>query len=109
MGAAMIGFWLSPWIAIAVGVGYPSVQTFTALKAFAKGTDAEGWKDPLAYWIGFGLLAVVEAYAGSLLRWIPLYYELKAVALAFLVFGGGTQRFILGPLLAEGGPLGSPL
>ena len=38
-----------------------------------------------------------------------MFYEIKAVTLAFLVFGGGSDRFIYAPLMAEGGPLsGSP-
>ena len=69
---------------------------------------------------------------GSVVTWVPLFYEFKAILLAYLVFGEGTERFlpplptigpivfqlysilfiirfIQQPLLADGGPLaGSP-
>ena len=71
----------------------------------------QAWKVQLAYWVGFGLLTTIEAYCGGFVKWVPLYYELKAVVLAFLVFGGGTERFILQPLMdtnISGSPFGSP-
>merc|ERR1711871_1934160 len=105
---AMIGLWLSPILALVVGIAYPAYQTFTVIKAYVTGSDDELWKKMLAYWIGFGVIATVEAYLGSILNWIPLYYELKAVVLAFLVFGGGTDRFIYDPLM-EKGSFGSPV
>jgi len=71
----------------------------------------QAWKVQLAYWVGFGLLTTIESYCGTIIKWVPLFYELKAVVLAFLVFGGGTERFILEPLMTAevaGSPFGSP-
>jgi len=76
----MIGWWGSKFLAMIVGVLYPSLESYKALKTETKDDDIQ-W---LAYWIVFALFTLVEFFLDIVLAWIPLYYEVKLVFILWL-------------------------
>jgi len=78
--ATMIGWWGSKFLAMIVGVLYPSLESYKALKTETKDDDIQ-W---LAYWIVFALFTLVEFFLDIVLAWIPLYYEVKLVFILWL-------------------------
>eukprot|EP00802_Teleaulax_amphioxeia_P020838 Tamp_21140.p2 GENE.Tamp_21140~~Tamp_21140.p2 ORF type:complete len:158 (+),score=40.60 Tamp_21140:363-836(+) len=78
--AKMIGWWPTKFIAMLVGVLYPSIESYKALKTENKDDDSQ-W---LSYWIIFSLFTLVEFFLDIVLAWIPLYYEAKLIGLLYL-------------------------
>jgi len=76
----MIGWWPTKFIAMLVGVLYPSIESYKALKTENKDDDSQ-W---LSYWIIFSLFTLVEFFLDIVLAWIPLYYEAKLIAILYL-------------------------
>jgi len=63
-----------------VGVGYPSLESYKALKTETKDDDVQ-W---LSYWIIFSLFTLIEFFLDVVLAWVPLYYEAKMVFILWL-------------------------
>lgn len=62
-----------------VGFGYPAFKSLESIENKNRGDDVQ-W---LVYWVIFSFFAVLEAFDGFLLYWIPFYYAFK---LAFLLW-----------------------
>uniref|UniRef100_A0A7S0YTQ7 Receptor expression-enhancing protein n=1 Tax=Hemiselmis tepida TaxID=464990 RepID=A0A7S0YTQ7_9CRYP len=71
----MIGFWGSKLLCMLVGVIYPALMSYKAIKSTAK--DTEDHTQWLTYWVIFSLFSTVEFLLDVIIVWIPIYYELK--------------------------------
>ncbi|KAJ8475960.1 hypothetical protein OPV22_019687 [Ensete ventricosum] len=60
---------------------YPLYASIQALESPSK-LDDEQW---LAYWILYSFLTLLEMAAESILYWIPVWYQIKLVLVAWLV------------------------
>lgn len=60
---------------------FPAYGSITAIESPSSGDDTQ-W---LVYWLMFSLLQIVENVAWPILKWLPLYQELKIALLAWLV------------------------
>ena len=56
------------YITVAIGVAYPCFMSFIALESDG-GEDDKQW---LTYWVVFGLLNIVDHFAGFILAFIPI-------------------------------------
>ncbi|CAL5218451.1 g132 [Coccomyxa viridis] len=63
------------------GLLYPTWKSVEAVESKSQVDDAQ-W---LSYWIIYTLLLVFETLLWPALKWLPLYGELKAILLAWLV------------------------
>ena len=71
----------STYITVALGVAYPCFMSFIALESDG-GEDDKQW---LTYWVVFGLLNILDSFAGFILAFIPFYFFLKLCFLIFLM------------------------
>ncbi|KAH7670236.1 receptor expression-enhancing protein 5/6 [Dioscorea alata] len=75
---------------------YPLYASIQALESPAK-LDDEQW---LAYWILYSFLTLLEMIADPILKWIPIWYQMKVILVAWLVlpqFRGAAflyERFV---------------
>ncbi|KAJ6374541.1 hypothetical protein OIU78_030114 [Salix suchowensis] len=75
---------------------YPLYATVIAIESSSRDDD-EQW---LAYWILYSFLTLTEMLLQSILEWIPIWYSLKLLAVAWLVlpqFKGAAfiyERFV---------------
>ncbi|XP_020237081.1 HVA22-like protein e isoform X1 [Cajanus cajan] len=75
---------------------YPLYASVVAIESTSK-LDDEQW---LAYWIIYSFLTLMEMVLQSLLEWIPIWYDVKLLVVAWLVlpqFKGATflyERFV---------------
>lgn len=76
----MIGWWPTKFIAMLVGVIYPSLESYKAIKTEGKDDDVQ-W---LSYWIIFSLFSTIEFFLDIVLAWVPLYYEAKLIFILWL-------------------------
>ncbi|KAF3334487.1 HVA22-like protein e [Carex littledalei] len=60
---------------------YPLYASVQAMESASK-LDDEQW---LAYWILYSFLTLLEMVLESLIYWIPIWYELKLLFVAWLV------------------------
>ncbi|XP_064966547.1 HVA22-like protein e [Musa acuminata AAA Group] len=60
---------------------YPLYASIQALESPSK-LDDEQW---LAYWILYSFLTLLEMAAESILYWVPVWYQIKLVLVAWLV------------------------
>ncbi|XP_030458354.1 HVA22-like protein e isoform X2 [Syzygium oleosum] len=60
---------------------YPLYASVMAIESTSKGED-EQW---LAYWILYSFLTLVEMLFRSLLEWVPVWYDVKLILVAWLV------------------------
>merc|ERR1711935_108381 len=104
----MLGFWLSPFIALIAGLGLPGYKTLNGIKATAQDDNVEHLHEILSYWLAFGLIITLEAVLGSFVAWIPLWHELKAGAFVFLSLNG-AKTFTQAHLTAPASPKISPM
>ncbi|XP_055801936.1 HVA22-like protein e [Solanum dulcamara] len=68
---------------------YPLYASIVAIESTSK-LDDEQW---LAYWILYSLLTLVEMLFQPILNWIPIWYDVKLIVVAWLVlpqFRGAT-------------------
>ncbi|XP_004236692.1 HVA22-like protein e [Solanum lycopersicum] len=68
---------------------YPLYASIVALESTSK-LDDEQW---LAYWILYSFLTLVEMLFQPILNWIPIWYDVKLIGVAWLVlpqFRGAT-------------------
>ncbi|WOK94480.1 HVA22-like protein e [Canna indica] len=61
---------------------YPLYASICAIESRTKDDD-EQW---LAYWIIYSFLTLMEMVAEPILYWIPIWYTVKVVVVAWLVF-----------------------
>ena len=71
----------STYITVAIGVAYPVFMSFIALESEG-GDDDKQW---LTYWVVFGILNIIDNFAGFILSFIPFYFFLKLCFLIFLM------------------------
>ena len=71
----------STYITVAIGVAYPVFMSFIALESDG-GEDDKQW---LTYWVVFGILNIIDNFAGFILSFIPFYFFLKLCFLIFLM------------------------
>ncbi|PKA47456.1 Protein HVA22 [Apostasia shenzhenica] len=75
---------------------YPLYASIQAIESPSK-LDDEQW---LAYWILYSFLTLMEMLAEPVLYWIPIWYQIKLVVVAWLVlpqFRGASfiyERFV---------------
>ena len=69
------------------GVSLPMWYSLKALKTPSADDDSQ-W---LTYWVIFGLMLVIEKVFYILVYYMPVYYELKIVFLAYLIHMNGAQ------------------
>ncbi|WOL12628.1 protein HVA22 [Canna indica] len=77
---------------------YPLYASIQALESPSK-LDDEQW---LAYWILYSFLTLMEMAAESILYWVPIWYQIKLVLVAWLVlpqFRGAA--FVYGKFVRE--------
>ncbi|RWR80033.1 HVA22-like protein e [Cinnamomum micranthum f. kanehirae] len=60
---------------------YPLYASIQAIESTSK-LDDEQW---LAYWILYSLLTLVEMVAAPVLKWIPIWYQMKVLFVSWLV------------------------
>ncbi|XP_043706896.1 HVA22-like protein e [Telopea speciosissima] len=65
----------------AVMLVYPLYASVMAMESTSK-VDDEQW---LAYWILYSFLTLLEMLLQPLLQWIPIWYDIKLVFVAWLV------------------------
>ncbi|CAN4106717.1 unnamed protein product [Withania somnifera] len=68
---------------------YPLYASIVAIESTSK-LDDEQW---LAYWILYSFLTLVEMLFQPILNWIPIWYDVKLIFVAWLVlpqFRGAT-------------------
>ncbi|KAH0682201.1 hypothetical protein KY289_019953 [Solanum tuberosum] len=68
---------------------YPLYASIVAIESTSK-LDDEQW---LAYWILYSFLTLVEMLFQPILNWIPIWYDVKLIGVAWLVlpqFRGAT-------------------
>ncbi|XP_038986556.1 HVA22-like protein e isoform X1 [Phoenix dactylifera] len=88
---------------------YPLYASVRAIENPSK-LDDEQW---LAYWILYSFLTLMEMAAEPILYWIPMWYEIKVVSVAWLVlpqFRGASfmyERFIREQLRKYGAKIGA--
>lgn len=69
---------VASWV---LGIFYPTYQSFHAIES-ASIVDDKQW---LTYWTVYAFMAFFEAFAGFIVNWIPLYYELKSLAVIWMI------------------------
>ncbi|KAJ8648957.1 hypothetical protein MRB53_001980 [Persea americana] len=60
---------------------YPLYASIQAIESTSK-LDDEQW---LAYWILYSLLTLMEMVAAPVLKWIPIWYQMKVLFVSWLV------------------------
>ncbi|KAM7471538.1 hypothetical protein LguiA_009721 [Lonicera macranthoides] len=86
---------------------YPLYASIIAIESASNVVD-EQW---LAYWIIYSLLTLVEMLLHPILQWIPIWYDVKLVFVAWLVlpqFRGATliyETFVREKLIERYGAL----
>ncbi|KAH7664083.1 receptor expression-enhancing protein 5/6 [Dioscorea alata] len=84
---------------------YPLIASVIAIESQSK-LDDEQW---LAYWILYSFLTLVEMAAEPILYWLPVWYPIKVVLVAWLVlpqFRGASfiyEKFVRQQLLKKPG------
>lgn len=63
-----------------IGIAYPAYLSFKAIESKEAGDDKQ-W---LTYWVVFAIFRVLDDSALFVFFWIPFYYPLKLLFLAFL-------------------------
>ncbi|CAL9769003.1 unnamed protein product, partial [Musa acuminata subsp. burmannicoides] len=93
----------------AVTLLYPLYASICAIESPSKNDD-EQW---LAYWILYSFLTLMEMVAEPILYWIPVWYQIKVIFVAWLVlphFRGASfmyERFVREQLIKYGVKLGT--
>ncbi|URE37855.1 TB2/DP1, HVA22 family [Musa troglodytarum] len=88
----------------AITLLYPLYASICAIESPSK-DDGDQW---LAYWILYSLLTLVEMVAEPVLYWIPVWYQMKVIFVAWLVlphFRGASfmyERFVREQLIKYG-------
>lgn len=77
----MLSFGLSYVLCIAAQILYPTYASFKALSTVGSADDSQ-W---LTYWVVYAFLSTIEAVAGPVLQWFPLYYEAKLCLVVWLI------------------------
>ena len=75
-----LGF-MDKYITSAIAVAYPTFKSFLALES----DDDKDDKQWLTYWVVFGVLQIIDIYAGFILTLIPFYFFLKMGFLLWLM------------------------
>ncbi|KAG6511622.1 HVA22-like protein e [Zingiber officinale] len=94
----------------AITLIYPLYASIQAMESPEK-LDDEQW---LAYWILYSFFTLMEMAAESILYWIPIWYEIKLVLVAWLVlpqFRGAAfvyEKFVREKLREFGGSATNP-
>ncbi|KAK4747321.1 hypothetical protein SAY87_026358 [Trapa incisa] len=84
---------------------YPLNASVVAIET-SRLEDEQQW---LPYWIAYSFLTLMEMLLRPLLRWIPIWYDIKLVMVAWMVlpqFKGAAflyQKIILEQLLSMAG------
>ncbi|PVU93183.1 hypothetical protein BB561_003420 [Smittium simulii] len=76
------------------GFGYAAYASIGALESPGKEDDTQ-W---LTYWVIYGILNLVEHFTSFVLYWIPFYFTLKTVLLAWLMLPStkGAEKLYIG-------------
>ncbi|XP_010926852.1 HVA22-like protein e [Elaeis guineensis] len=88
---------------------YPLYASVRAIESPSK-LDDEQW---LAYWILYSFLTLMEMVAEPVLYWVPIWYQIKVVLVAWLVlpqFRGASfiyERFVREQLRKYGAQIGT--
>eukprot|EP00735_Rhodelphis_limneticus_P008764 TRINITY_DN2249_c0_g1::TRINITY_DN2249_c0_g1_i1::g.6749::m.6749 TRINITY_DN2249_c0_g1::TRINITY_DN2249_c0_g1_i1::g.6749 ORF type:complete len:125 (+),score=37.55,sp/Q29RM3/REEP5_BOVIN/47.01/5e-28,TB2_DP1_HVA22/PF03134.14/2.2e-30 TRINITY_DN2249_c0_g1_i1:77-451(+) len=69
-----------------VGFVYPSYMSYKALETPGDEDDKQ-W---LTYWVVYSIMNIFESFE-FILGWFPMYYELKLIAIVWLVFAQGAS------------------
>ena len=69
------------YITCALGVAYPCFMSFLAIESEGEDDDKQ-W---LTYWVVFGILNIIDQFAGVILSFIPFYFFLKLCFMIFLM------------------------
>ncbi|PVU84807.1 hypothetical protein BB560_004181, partial [Smittium megazygosporum] len=79
------------------GYGYAAFASIGALQTPGKEDDSQ-W---LTYWVIYGLLNLFEYFTSFVLYWIPFYFLLKTIFLAWLMLPStrGAERLYNGYIL----------
>merc|ERR1719359_1959681 len=67
---------------------YAPLMTFHAIKGHFQAEDEKTW---LLFWVIWSVFSTVEKFLINILEILPVYYELKAVLVVYLMFFGGSQ------------------
>ena len=70
--------------------GYPAVETAKVVRSKSQKEELVQWT---TYWVLIALILVIESWLSSIFEFIPLFGELKLLALAWLIhpdFWGAT-------------------
>mmetsp|Transcript_20946 Transcript_20946/g.45824 ORF Transcript_20946/g.45824 Transcript_20946/m.45824 type:complete len:154 (-) Transcript_20946:796-1257(-) len=77
----MLSLSVSFYLCVALQLVYPIYASFKALSS--RGTDDDTqW---LTYWVVYACLTTIEAAGTLVINWIPLYYEIKLLAVVWLI------------------------
>ncbi|KAK9803263.1 hypothetical protein WJX72_002050 [[Myrmecia] bisecta] len=68
-------------LSLIVGLIYPAIGSIQAVESSGTEDDTQ-W---LMYWLCYSLISIVELLLWSVLRYVPLYREIKVAVLAWLV------------------------
>ncbi|GAB5360429.1 hypothetical protein AAMO2058_000627200 [Amorphochlora amoebiformis] len=74
-----------------IAVIYPTIQTFKVVKA----PTTKGMNDMLTYWLVWGLFSTTESLSDRLLSWVPIYYFLKFILLAWCLLPGSQGSAVI--------------
>jgi hypothetical protein len=72
---------LTKSLQLVFGLLFPAYASIHAIESGSTEDDTQ-W---LIYWLCYSLLAITESLAWPFLRWVPLYGELKAILLIWMV------------------------
>eukprot|EP00803_Ostreobium_quekettii_P006640 evm.model.scf_3238.2 EVM.evm.TU.scf_3238.2 scf_3238:7083-9310(+) len=77
----MLSFGLTYYVCDLVGFVYPAYASFKALETKETGDDIQ-W---LTYWVVYAVFMTLDVFAGELLGWIPLFYEMKLLFIIWMI------------------------
>lgn len=77
----MLSLGITVYLCHLVGFLYPSYASFKALETKDPSDDIQ-W---LTYWVVYSVMSIVDAFIGDILGWIPLFYEVKLLAIVWLL------------------------
>lgn len=89
-------------LSVVFTVVYPSIQSIKAIES--KGEDDD--KEWLTYWTIFGIISLLDEFAGIILSFIPFYFYIRVLLFVFLMApqtkGALTiYKYFVGPILKQ--------
>lgn len=86
---------IGPIVTSTIGIIIPLQETLVILKQV--NPKREEIRHMLVFWMVFGIITSLDAYSGSLIRFIPLWYTMKF----FFLLWAGPLRFKAGLMLYD--------